>query len=177
MRQGAGAGAAGEGEACPRTGAEWVEMGDEEGTDGGRKDRTGQSVDLNLRHSVGRVLLFMPDLPIPAPRGPRVLCLRQCLRVHRARDVNCFFEKRFGVDHLSSYLGVWDFPTLIPHQLFGAKRSKSSPGRSNGKAFQEEKNPFAKHRALQQRELAPPVIGQVKAALLSLELVHRFKVI
>lgn len=142
MRQGAGAGAAGEGEACPRRGAEWVKMGDEEGTDGGRKDRTGQSVDLNLRRSVGRVLLFMPDLPIPAPRGPRVLCLRQCLRVHRGRDVSCFLRKDLEWTICPHIWGSGISLPLFPTSSLVQKDPKAVPADPMGRPSRKRRIPL-----------------------------------
>lgn len=56
-RQGAGAGAGVEGEACAGTGADGVEMGDGKGRDAGRKDRTGRPVGRNLRQCVGNVTI------------------------------------------------------------------------------------------------------------------------
>lgn len=64
MRQGAGAGGGGEGEAYAKTGAEGVEMGDGKGRAGGRKDRTGRPVDLNLCREHHYSCLTFPSQPL-----------------------------------------------------------------------------------------------------------------
>lgn len=89
------------------------------------------------------------------------------------------FENTFGVDHPVLVSGGLGFPYHYPPPSLvqkGPREPKSSPDRANGKAFQKE-NPVAKHRALRQRGLAPPLILQLKAAPLCLELFPRFKAI